>query len=259
MPTANVPGAQIHFEIDGPPDAPVILFSNSLGTTHRMWDPQIAAFTKHFRILRYDTRGHGNSSAPAGPYSLEQLAADALALLDTLHLDRVHFCGLSLGGMTGIFLGATLPSRFRKLVLCDTAPKIGVAETWNTRIAAVRSGGMKAVAGGVIERWFTADFRKTHPTETAAALAMLESCNPEGYVSACAAVRDADFRQLVGRITLPTLAVTGTHDPVTTPSDARAIQQAIPGAEYLELAAAHISNIEASEHFNREVLAFLLK
>jgi 3-oxoadipate enol-lactonase len=259
LPTANVPGAQLHFELEGPATAPVVLFSNSLGTTHRMWDPQIAAFAKHFRVLRYDTRGHGNSSAPGGPYCVEQLAADALALLDTLHLDRVHFCGLSLGGMTGMFLGATLSSRFRKLVLSNTAPKIGVAETWNARIAAVRSGGMKSIAGGVIERWFTPDFRAAHPSETSAALAMLESCNPEGYVSACAAVRDADFRHLIGRIALPTLAVTGTHDPVTPPSDARFIQQAIPGAEYLELAAAHISNVEARGHFNREVLAFLLK
>jgi 3-oxoadipate enol-lactonase len=249
--------AQLFYQWDGPEHAPALVFSNSLGTTHRMWDPQLEPFTRHFRVLRYDGRGHGQSSATPGPYSIEQLAGDVLRLLDTLKLERIYFCGLSMGGMIGMHLGAAHASRVHKIVLCNTAAKIGTPDVWNARITAVQAGGMKAVAGAVIDRWLTAAFRATHPGETAQVLSMLEGCDPAGYAASCCAVRDADFRQKLGGIHVPTQIIAGTHDPATPPADGRALSELIPGAKYTELPAAHLSNIEAREEFNREVLAFL--
>ena len=249
--------AQLFYQWDGPENAPVVLFSNSLGSSLRMWDPQLDAFTRHFRVLRYDGRGHGQSSATPGPYTIEQLAGDIVRLLDDLKLDRVYYCGLSMGGQIGMHLGVTYASRLHKIVLCNTAAKIGTPDVWNARITAVQAGGMKAVAGAVIDRWLTAAFRTTHPGETAEVLSMLESCDPAGYAATCAAVRDADFRQKLGGIQVPTQIIAGTHDPATPPADGRALSEQIRGAKYTELPAAHLSNIEAREDFNREVLAFL--
>jgi 3-oxoadipate enol-lactonase len=249
--------AQLFYQWDGPENAPVVVFSNSLGTTHRMWDPQLDAFTRHFRMLRYDGRGHGQSSATPGSYTIEQLAGDVVRLLDALKLGRVHFCGLSMGGMIGMHLGAAHASRLHKIVLCNTAAKIGTPDVWNARITAVQAGGMKAVAGAVIDRWLTAGFRAAHPGETAQVLSMLEGCNPAGYAASCCAVRDADFREKLGAVQVATQIIAGAHDPATPPADGRWLSEHIPGAKYAELPAAHLSNIEAREEFNREVLAFL--
>jgi 3-oxoadipate enol-lactonase len=223
-----------------------------------MWASQVDEFKKHFRLLRYDKRGHGQSSVPPGPYSIEQLGWDVVRLLDALKLDRVSFCGLSIGGMTGIFLAANMPKRFHKMALCNTAAKIGTEETWNARIRAVQSGGMKAVAGAVIERWLTPGFRTSHPAETHAVLTMLETANPQGYCACCAAVRDMDQRQSLATIRIPCLVLAGTHDSSTTPADANFLAQNIPGAQYAEVSAAHLSNIEAQDDFNRQVLQFFL-
>lgn len=257
MPVAKLPDVQLYYEWSGPEHLPVLVFSNSLGTNLRMWDPQVEGFTKHFRLLRYDTRGHGQSGVPPGTYTIEELSRDVVRLLDVLQLDRVYFCGLSMGGMTGIFLGANAPNRFHKLVLCNSAAKIGTAEAWNARIQAVRNGGMKAVASAVIERWLTPVFRSSHPAEAQLALAMLEAANPQGYMACCAAVRDMDQRQILDKICVPCLALTGTYDPVTPPADAQFLKESIPGAKYAEVAAAHLSNIEARDDFNRHVLQFL--
>ncbi len=257
MPFAKLPDAQIHYEWSGAEDGPLLVFSNSLGTTLEMWDAQVADFSRHFRILRYDTRGHGQSSVTPGPYTIDQLSNDLQQLLDSLQLSKASFCGLSMGGMTGMFLGAHAPTRFHKIVLCNTAAKIGTPETWNSRIEAVQKGGMKAVAGSVIERWFTAPFRANQAAQTRAMLTMLENANPRGYVANCAAVRDFDQRKGLARVKVPTLVVSGTHDPVTTVADGRFLSQQIPGARFTEVPAAHISNIEAQSDFNREVLSFL--
>jgi 3-oxoadipate enol-lactonase len=257
MPVASLPEAEIHYEFDGPEQAPVLMFSNSLGTTFRMWDSQVAAFSQHFRLLRYDTRGFGDSVVTAGPYSIPQLSRDIVRLLDLLALDRVHFCGLSMGGMTGIFLGAHAPNRFHKIVACNTAARFGTPETWNARIQAVRDGGMKAVASAVIERWFTPGFRSAHPEETAAALAMLESAHPDGYIANCVAVRDMDLRDSLTDVQVPTLVLAGLYDPVATPDDGRFLASRIPNAHYTEVFAAHLSNIEARNDFNRTVIEFL--
>jgi 3-oxoadipate enol-lactonase len=257
MAMAKLPDAQIHYEWNGPKQAPVLLFSNSLGTTFRMWEAQVVEFSRHFRVLRYDTRGHGESSVTPGPYSIAQLSWDVVHLLEALGLDRVHFCGLSMGGMTGMFLGVKAPERFHKIVLCSTAAKIGTPETWNARINAVREGGMKAVASSVIERWLTPGYRAAHAPETEAVLAMLESASPEGYMANCAAVRDMDWREELGAVQVPTLVIAGSHDPTTLPADGKFVAGRIPGARYAEVPGAHLSNIEARDDFNRTVLEFL--
>ncbi|MGB9433419.1 MAG: 3-oxoadipate enol-lactonase [Candidatus Acidiferrum sp.] len=258
MPFANLPDVRIHYEFAGAEHLPVLVLSNCLGTNLTMWDSQIEAFSQRFRILRYDTRGLGQSGVTPGPYTIGQLGWDVVGLLDALHLNRVHFCGLSMGGMTGMFLGANAPNRFHKLVLCNTAAKIGTAETWNARIQAVQNGGMKAVAASVIERWLTPGFRSSHPVESQAVLAMLQAANPQGYMANCAAVRDTDQRKALSTICVPCLVIAGTHDPAATPAEGRSLTKSISGAAYVELPTSHLSNIEARDEFNRQALQFLV-
>jgi 3-oxoadipate enol-lactonase len=257
MAFAKLSDAQLFYQWDGPEGAPVVVFSNSLGTTHQMWNSQIEAFTRDFRVLRYDSRGHGQSSATPGSYNIAQLAGDVVQLLDALKLERVFFCGLSIGGMVGMQLGLTAASRLHKLVLCNTAAKIGTPDTWNARVTAVQQGGMKAIAGGVIDRWLTAGWRASHNGETARVQEMVESADAAGYVASCAAVRDADFREQLHGIQTPALIISGTHDPATTPADGHFLESRIRGARYAELSSAHLSNIEAQEEFNRTVSGFL--
>jgi 3-oxoadipate enol-lactonase len=258
MPFAQLPKVQIHYDLAGPAGAPTLVFSNSLGATLSMWDPQLSALQKQFRVLRYDTRGHGQSSVTPGPYVIEQLARDVLALLDELRLDRVYFCGLSMGGQTGMWLALNAPARLHKLILCDTAAKIGTPEMWNSRIEAVRKGGMKAISGAVMERWFSATYRANSPEVVATIKLALERQNPDGYIANCAAVRDFDARETIAAITVPTLVIAGTHDAATTPSDGHYLAEHIAGAQYVELNAAHLSNIEDPEHFASRSSTFLL-
>jgi 3-oxoadipate enol-lactonase len=221
------------------------------------WDAQVGEFAKHFRILRYDPRGHGESSTPPGPYSMEDLGGDVLGLLDALGIKACYFCGLSMGGMVGQWLGVNAPHRIHKLVLCNTASKIGTAETWNARIAGVLSDGVGAIASQVLERWFTPEFHRPHPEDIAKSRRMLETADRFGYAACCAALRDTDLRELVHCIDAAALVISGAHDPVTSPADGRQLAQSIPKAIYLELDAAHISNIEAERQFTSTVLKFL--
>jgi 3-oxoadipate enol-lactonase len=257
MPTVKSGEARIHYALEGQSGAPVLVFSNSLGANYSMWDPQVREFRSQFRVLRYDPRGHGQSSPEPGPYSIELLAKDVLVLLDALDLDRVHFCGLSMGGMVGMWLGVNAPERIHKLALCNTGAKIGTPEGWNARIDAVQKNGMKSVASATVERWFTPAFRAKAPATVASIQKMLEEANAEGYAGCAAAVRDFDFREQVSKIRLPTLVIAGAHDPGTPPSDGRFLAQQIPGARYAELNAAHLSNIEDQDRFNNELEAFL--
>jgi len=249
--------AQIHCALEGQAGKPVLVLSNSLGTNFHMWDPQMPEFQKSLRVLRYDTRGHGQSSVTPGPYSIEQLARDVLALTDALKIDRFHFCGLSMGGMIGMWLVVHVPQRLGKLVLCNTAAKIGTAETWNTRIETVRKEGMKLVAAAAIERWFSPAFRQKNPASIASIQKTLDETNPEGYAANCGAVRDFDFREQLQRIRTPTLVISGTHDPATPPTDGQFLASHIQGARFAELNAAHLSNIEDADRFAREVIHFL--
>ncbi len=258
MPTAKLADAEIYYEFRGNEAAPVVVLSNSLGTNLRMWDAQIAEFTKHFRLLRYDTRGHGGSTVTPGPYSIPQLSNDVLHLLDTLNLSKVHFCGVSMGGMTGLYLGAHFPDRFHKIAACSTAAKIGTEESWNARIDTVRRVGMKAIATAVLDRWFTQSYRASHPGELTRMQGMLEAADPEGYIANCAAVRDADLRPSLSGSKVPVLVISGTHDPGTPPAEGRYLTEHIPGSRFFELSASHICNIEAQIVFNREVLSFFL-
>jgi 3-oxoadipate enol-lactonase len=257
MPFVDSNYAQIHYALEGPPAKPALVLSNSLGTNFSMWDPQIPEFQKYFHLLRYDTRGHGRSSVTPGPYSIEQLAKDVLALANALKLDRFHFCGLSMGGMTGMWLAANAPERLNKLVLCNTAAKIGTAEMWNARIDTVRNDGMKPVAAAAMDRWFSTAFRQKNPSAIASTQKILEETSPEGYAANCAAVRDFDFRDQLHQIRTPGLVICGTHDPATPPSDGQFLAKTVLGARYVELNAAHLSNIEDSSRFTREVIDFL--
>ncbi len=257
MPFVKSADAQIHYALEGQPDKPALALSNSLGADLSMWDSQIPEFTKCFRVLRSDTRGHGKSSVTPVPYTIEQLAKDVLALADTLQFERFHFCGLSMGGQIGMWLAANAPQRLNKLVLCSTAANIGTPEMWNTRIATVRKEGMKNVAAAAIERWFTPPFRAKDPITIAKIHKILETTSPEGYAACCAGLRDFDFRDELAKIRTPALVISGTHDPATTPADGQFLTNHIAGARYVELNGAHLSNIEDADRFTSEVLRFL--
>lgn len=249
--------ARINYELSGLEQRPTLMFSNSLGTNISMWDLQMPVLGRDLRILRYDTRGHGQSSATSGPYTIDQLARDVLAILDHLGIERVDFCGLSMGGMIGMWLALQAPERLSKLVLCSTAPKLGTADQWNTRIDTVRKQGMQAVVNGVLERWYTPNFRATSPSVVESTRQMLLTTPAAGYAANCAAIRDTDLRDQIESIRVPTLIITGANDPVAPPVDGHSMEQHIPGAQYRELPAAHLSNIEAAEAFTMEVSKFL--
>ncbi|MEQ9725026.1 3-oxoadipate enol-lactonase [Pseudomonas sp. WHRI 8822A] len=260
MPVVSLADGDLNYLLEGPAAAPVLVLSNSLGTNLHMWDAQIPAFTEHFRVLRYDTRGHGQSMVTPGFYSIEQSGRDVLALLDALNIDKAHFCGLSMGGLIGQWLAINAPSRLDRLVLCNTAAKIGTDEVWNTRIDTVLKGGEKAMRDlrdASIERWFTAPFAKAQPEKVEPIVTMLAQTSPQGYAGNCAAVRDADYREQIAGITAPTLIVCGTGDAVTTPEHGRFMQERIRGAELVEFDAAHLSNVQAGELFTQRVLSFL--
>ncbi|NBF14378.1 3-oxoadipate enol-lactonase [Pseudomonas sp. Fl4BN2] len=251
---------ELNYRLDGPQGAPVLVLSNSLGTDLGMWDAQIPAFTEHFQVLRYDTRGHGQSLVSEGPYSIEQLGRDVLALLDALHIERAHFCGLSMGGLIGQWLGIHAGERLNKLVVCNTAAKIGEPSVWNPRIEMVLRYGPAAMAGlrdASIARWFTADYAQAHPEQVKRITDMLAATSPQGYAANCAAVRDADFRDQLAAIKVPTLVIAGTEDAVTPPSGSHFIQEQVAGAQYAEFHAAHLSNVQAGDAFSQRVLAFL--
>ena len=258
MPFADLPNARIHYALSGPSTAPVLILSTSLGTDYSLWDPQTPAFESKFRLLRYDMRGHGKSSAPKPPYSVTgDLVPDLLALADSLSIDRFHLCGLSVGGMIGMALALQAPQRLHKVVLSNTAVKIGTLESWNTRIETVRSKGMKEIAPITRDRWFTTQFQSASPEAVAKIIRVVESLDPEGYVGGCCAVRDFDFRSKISAIRVPTLVISGTHDPAATTADGHVLAENIPGANYVELNASHLSNIEAADGYTSAVLDFL--
>jgi 3-oxoadipate enol-lactonase len=258
MPRIQANGIQLHYELTGPADRPVVMLSNSLGTRLEMWDPQMQALTERYRVLRYDSRGHGRSDAPDGPYTIEMLADDAVGLLDALGIERVHFCGLSKGGMVGQMLGAKHGGRLVSLGLCSTACHMPQRDLWDERIRMVTMGGMAAVAEGIIERWFTEAFRREPTVEVERVQRMILETPPQGYAACCAAIRDMDLRELITGIRVPTLVIVGEDDPATPPEKAREIQDRIPGAK-LEVVpnAAHLLNIEQDVVFDAALMSLL--
>lgn len=250
-------GVSLHYQLEGRIDAPCLVLSNSLGTDLGMWAPQMPALLEHFRVLRYDTRGHGQSAVTPGPYSIEQLGNDVVALMDHLGIATAHFCGLSMGGMTGMWLGANRPQRIERLALCNTAARIAPPELWNARIAKVDSEGMASIVSAVIDRWFTPGFQASDPQTMELVRAMLLSMPAAGYTASCAAVRDMDQRDGLSGILAPTLVIAGTQDLATPPADGKLVARSIAGARYVELDAAHLSNFEQAAAFTEKLINFL--
>jgi 3-oxoadipate enol-lactonase/4-carboxymuconolactone decarboxylase len=256
MPEIEREGGRIHWRADGPPNAPALLCSNSLGSDLELWRPQLGALGA-CRIIRYDTRGHGRSSATPGPYDLDLLGNDAVAVLDAAGAKRADFLGISLGGLTGMWLGINAPERVRKLVLANTGAKIGTTETWNQRIEAVRAQGLAAIADSVLARWFTPGFSASGAGILAQIRATFVATSPEGYIACCEALRDADLREEIAAIHTPVLVLTGAGDLSTPAALRELVRDRIAGAHLISLPAAHISNVEQPDAFNRAVLDFL--
>ena len=251
-------GRRLNYRLDGPEGAPVLMFSNSLGADYSMWRLQVPALDKRFRVLRYDARGHGQSAPAAGEeYRMEDVAGDALALLDELGIKRAHFCGLSMGGAVGQWL-AVNTDKIDRLVLANTAAAFSVtADVWIARHAAVLAGGMPAVVEGVIQRWFKPDFFEREPELAAAARAMILACSPQGYAGCCAALRDTDYRPQMAAIKVPTLVIGGTHDVATSPARNRELAEGIAGAKLVMFDTAHIGAMEQGAAFTAALADFL--
>src|SRR5438094_52080 len=256
MPIVNADGCAIYVEVDGPERAPALMLSNSLGTTLHMWDAQVAAFTRYFRLVRY-RRGHGRSGVPKGPYTMDRLGRDVLAVLDALNLSRINWCGLSMGGMVGQWLGANAPERIERLVLTNTSSYFADKTAWNGRLKLVREKGIPTFAPANMERWFTKGFRERSPEAVAWLQAMFAATPLEGYIACGEAVRDMDHRELLPKIKAPTLVIAGKHDPATPPEANEYIKDHITGARFAMLDAAHISNVEQAEAYTSAVVEFL--
>lgn len=258
MPEVASDGCRLSYSLDGVEGAPVVLLSNPLGATRDLCRTQRAALAPHFLVVGYDTRGHGLSETTADGYTLEQLGADAIAILDDLGVARAHVAGISLGGLTAMWLGAHAPDRVDRLVLANTAARIGSREIWEQRIADVRTRGLRAIADAAPGRWFTPAFRESRPDIVLDLQSMLCSLDPDGYVGCAGVLRDADIRDEIGVIDRPTLVLSGRHDPVTTTADAEAVCARIRGAVHQPLDAAHLANVEAADAFTASLLTFLL-
>jgi len=257
MPFLDASDARLHYRIDGPPGAPALVLSHSLGADLGMWDPQVPSLARRHRVVRYDARGHGASPVASAPFGLERLGRDVVDLLDGLGIARASFCGLSMGGQVGQWLGLYAPHRVDRLVLCNTGARIGSAAHWDARIEAVGRDGTAGIADAVIARWFTPAFVAAAPREVERVRRTLVGTAAAGYTGCCAAIRDADLREDVSRIRAPTLVIAGSEDQATPPADGRFLAERIPGARYLELKAAHLSNVEAAEPFTAAVRDFL--
>ena len=256
MPMIDADGCLLNVSVEGRDGGPTLMLSNSLGCTMAMWEPQMAALTKLFRVIRYDRRGHGKSGMN-GPVSMERYGRDVLAILDDLNIDRVHWCGLSMGGMVGQWLGAHAPERFDRIVLANTSCYYPDPTNWHNRIKAVREGGLASVADAVIAGWLTAEFREREPDTTAKMKAMLLASPVEGYIAACEALSTLDQRALLPTIKSPVMVIAGRQDNATPVAAGELIRSGIPGASLTLIDAAHISNVEQPHAFTEAVVGFL--
>lgn len=258
MPYLNLPAHRLHYRIDGATsEKPWLTFCNSLGTDLHMWDAQVAGLSNRFRILRYDRRGHGRSSAPASACSLADLGGDVIALMDALGIARTHFCGLSIGGLTGQWLGIHAGSRLDRVILCATAARIGTPESWTARVNEVQANGLHGLVPATAERWFTPAFRAARPDIVDGILGSFAATTVEGYAACCAALAGADLRSRLGEITAPLLAISGDDDPVCPPADLEAIAMAVQDGQHVSLPGRHVVNIEAASRFNAILADFL--
>ena len=247
-------------KIEGTPNSPALVFSNSLGSDMGMWDEVVPLLLPYFRVLRYDTRGHGGSieKGKTGPFTIADLSRDVLDLLDYLHIENAVFCGLSMGGLIGQWLGIHHPERLKKLVISNTGAKIGTNESWNTRIETITKDGMASIVDVTLERWFTAHFRETNPGRVAETRQMFLRSDVAGYAGCCGAIRDADFRNDLDKMSTETLVITGDEDPVTNVGQAQFLAQNIPGAQLKILPARHLSATENPGLFAETLIDFLV-
>jgi 3-oxoadipate enol-lactonase len=255
----EIDGVHLAYRVDGAgADAPAVVLLHSLGTHMGMWAPQVGPLARRFRVVRYDCRGHGASDVAAGPLTVERLGRDVIALLDHLEIERAHLCGISLGGLTALWLAVHRPERVDRVVLANTGARIGSAESWDARIAAVERGGMAAVRDAVLARWVGEAFRASHPDVARVLGEMLDLTPPAGYVAACRALRDADLRADARTVRTPTLVVAGERDESTPPALGEELHAAIPGSALVVLPdAAHLSNVERPDEFTAIVARFL--
>ena len=258
MPFVKVGDTRLFYRLEGIAGRPILVLSHSIGTDHGMWDLQMPDLLPYFQVLRYDTRGHGASDAPLGEYSIEQLGRDVLTLADALGISKFAFCGLSLGGAIGQWLGAKAHDRVTAMILANTSPQFGPRANWQTRIATVRQGGMASIVDIAMQRFFSPEIAASSP-EAASVRSLLLGTNPEGYVGCCAAVRDTDHVDLLKQIKMPTLIIVGEKD-VSTPwsGHGEILAREIAGSQVVHLPAAHLSNIERPRSFTAALLKFLL-
>jgi 3-oxoadipate enol-lactonase/4-carboxymuconolactone decarboxylase len=247
-----------NYKITGTPNSPVLVFSNSLGADMGMWEELIPFLLPYFRVLQYDTRGHGGSEVLVDPYTVEILGNDIIDLLNELKIEKVYFCGLSMGGLIGQWLGIHHPNRILKLIISNTDAKIGTTETWNDRINTIKKDGIQAIVDGTMERWFTDDFRKNNPSRIAEIKAVFVKNNVLGYANCCAAVRDADFRDDLHKIKSETLVITGNEDLVTNVAQAEELVKNIPNAHLIILPARHLSSTELPERYAETLIDFIV-
>ena len=253
MPFIECGGERFHIEVEGPAEAPALLLSNSLSCNLSMWDHQAASLAGRFRVIRYDGRGQGASVNSPGPCTIGQLGRDALSILDGLGIARADFCGLSMGGMVGMWLLTNAPGRINRAVLANTSAQMGPPSLWNDRIALARAGGMQATVEPTVQRWFPPAFHARAPEVVDRMRAMVRDTPLQGYLACCEAIRDMDQRSSIQAITTPTMVLVGALDPATTPAAGRFIHDAIPGSTLVTLQTGHISAVEQPEAFSREV------
>lgn len=250
--------ATLHHRITGPQDAPVLLMGGSLGANLKMWDGQLP-LGEHLRLVRFDHRGHGGSPAPPGPYELSDLGRDVIELMDTLEISRASYCGLSMGGMVGMWLAENAPERVERLVLLCTASHMPPPQAWQDRAEAVLgAGSTEPIADAVVDRWLTPDFADAHPEVRADLRAMITATRADAYAWCCGALAEMDLREGLKRISAPTLVVSGSHDPSTPIELQEAIASAIPDADHVVIApAAHLVAVERPERVNELILEHL--
>jgi 3-oxoadipate enol-lactonase len=250
---------KLHHALDGAADRPALLLGGSLGTTLEMWEPQLAALEPVAQLVRFDTRGHGRSPVPSGPYGIDDLGSDVLRLMDDLHLERVNYCGLSIGGMIGQWLAINAAQRIGRLILICTGAFLPPADPWRERAAAVRAAGTtEVIADAVVGRWFTEPFATTHPEVVTRHRAMITATDPGGYAACCAAIAAMDLRPGLPSVKTPTLVLSAAQDPAIPPSHGRLIADAIPGSRYELLdPAAHLATVESADAVNQLITEFL--
>jgi 3-oxoadipate enol-lactonase len=257
MTVIDADGCPLYLRVDGHATAPALMLCNSLGTDLHLWDPQAPEWARRFRLVRYDRRGHGRSGLGSAPRTMERLGRDALAVMDALGLEKVHWCGLSMGGMVGQWLAANAPRRIGRLILSNTSAYFADKTRWNDRIQAVREKGLDSIADAVMKLWFSADFRARAPETIARMRQMLTATPVEGYIASCEAVREMDHRPLLPKIKAPTLIIAGKHDHTTPLEMAEAMRAQIPGATLVVIDAAHIANVEQPAAYSETVMKFL--